>query len=51
MPEEELLIEFHKIRLMVVLMGAAATVLFAILYWLLNELFAAGRGANKRGRA
>jgi hypothetical protein len=51
MPEEELLMEFHQIRLIVVLMGAMATVLFAILYWLLKELFTAGRRANKRGRA
>ena len=59
MPEKELIVylsaasadlairelEFHQITLIVVLIGAVATVLFAI-YWLLKKLFAARRRAH-----
>jgi hypothetical protein len=31
------LMEFHQITLIVVFIGAVATVLFAILYWLLKK--------------
>ena len=31
------LMEFHQLTLIVVLIGAVATVLFAILYWLLKK--------------
>jgi len=41
MPETELIVLHPNLLMVVLVMGAVATVLFAILYWLLRELFAA----------